>query len=436
MRTIAWIILLAALQEGSPPALSSVTSHKDPTKVLLEFARPVEQATADQPGNYEIDGGIRVESAVRSALDPRLVVLTVSPLSEGVVYSLKVRNVRDCSAPPVAVAANLEKTFGFTRGIFGGPSAEDHAGARRPPMPKIRQPVLFNTPEADALLSALQVYPRNNPWNEDVSKAKVHPDSGRIVASIGGEKHIDVNHDMGYILVPHDQPRVEVKIRAYPSESDKGPFPVPDGTPIEEWPANGLTLEAGQTTGGEDRHAIVVDPAGGTLYEFYQMFKRSGWECSSEASFDLKTNRLRPRGWTSSDAAGLPIFPSLPRFDEVERGAVEHALRFTVQRSRKEFIYPARHQAGNSDSPAAPAMGQRFRLKASVDLSGLPKHALAVATALKKYGMIVADNGGDWRISTPPDRRITGLEALRKFKGSDFEVIVTTGENDLQRSNP
>jgi hypothetical protein len=165
------------------------------------------------------------------------------------------------------------------------------------------------------------------------------------------------------------------------------------------------------------------------------MFKRAGWECSSEATFDLKTNHLRPRGWTSSDAAGLPIFPSLPRFDEVERGAVEHALRFTVQRSRREFIYPARHHAATSDSPVAPAMGQRFRLKASVDLSGFPKHALAIAQALKKYGMIVADNGGDWHISTPPDRRMTGLDALRKLKGSDFEVILTTGENDVGRPN-
>jgi hypothetical protein len=170
------------------------------------------------------------------------------------------------------------------------------------------------------------------------------------------------------------------------------------------------------------------------LYEFYRAFRRPmGWEASGEATFDLKSNKMRPRKWTSADAAGLPIFAALPRFDECEHGGVGHALRVTVSKTRREFLYPATHQAGSSDSPLAPCMGQRLRLKAGVDISGFPKHAQAIAAAMKKHGLFVADNGHDWDVSVPPDARLKGLETLRKLKGSDFEVIVTTGENDLGR---
>jgi hypothetical protein len=142
---------------------------------------------------------------------------------------------------------------------------------------------------------------------------------------------------------------------------------------------------------------------------------------------------MRPRTWSSSDAAGLPIFPSLPRFEECEAGRVDHALRVTVRTTRRAFVYPASHQAGSTDAASAPAMGQRFRLKAAVDISGFPKHAQAIALALKRHGMMVADNGGDWDLSIPPDARLKGLEALRKLKGGDFEVVVSTGENDAGR---
>jgi hypothetical protein len=186
--------------------------------------------------------------------------------------------------------------------------------------------------------------------------------------------------------------------------------------------------------GGSDRHVIVVDPQAGRLFELYVAYRRpGGWEAACAAAFDLGSLEMRPRGWTSADAAGLPIFPSLPRFDECERGEVTHALRVTVSRTRREFIWPARHHAGSTDAPSAPAMGQRFRLKASVDLTGMSKHARAIALALKKHGMLVADNGTDWRISVPPDRRLTGLESLRRLQGGDFEVVVTTGEKELGR---
>lgn len=430
-----WAILfLVAAQDAAPPTIVSVTARQDPTKILLTFSKPVEAASADVAANYAIDNAVKVESAVRSTVDLRQVTLNVSPLAEGVTYTLTVRNVRDCSTPPLVLAADTKKTFTFIRGLFSA-AKEEAPAHNRPPMPKFKQPVLFNTPEADPILAALQVFPKNNPWNEDITKAKVHPDSEKLIASIGAAKNLRYNLDMAFILVPRDQPKVEVKI-ASAGESDKGPFPVPDNAPIEGWPIDGRSLEASQKGGGADRHMLVVDPANGMLYEFYRAFRRTdSWEASCEATFDLKSNRMRPKTWTSSDAAGLPIFPSLPRYDECERGVVDHALRFTIQKTRREFIYPARHQAGSSDSPLVPAMGQRFRLKATVDLTGFPKHALAIALALKKHGMFVADNGGDWELSIPPDKRLTGLEALKKLKGSDFEVVVTTGESDLGRPN-
>jgi hypothetical protein len=310
----------------------------------------------------------------------------------------------------------------------------DPAKKERPRLPEIKEPVMFNTPEADALLTALQVFPKNNPWNEDVSARPVHADSEKIIASIGAERRIGFNRDMCFILVPPDQKKVDMRITQYGNESDPGPFPVPDNGPIEDWPLNKADLEAIQREGKGDRHLIVVDPVNGMLHEFWRAFKKpAGWEAACEATFDLKTNQLRTTGWTSSDAAGLPIFPALPRYDECERGLVTHALRFTVRRSRREFIYPATHHAGRGKAPEVPAMGQRLRLKASVDVSGYPKHALAIANALKKYGMFVADNGQDWLISTPPDARLQGLDALRQLHGKDFEVIETTGEKDLGR---
>lgn len=423
------LLLLLLLQDSTPPSLVSVTAHGDPSKVVIAFSKPLEQASAETPSNYAIDPGIKIEKAARG-LDLRTVTLTITPLQEGVSYTLTLQGLRDCSTPPVALAPGTARGFAFAKGLFGGaPREEPHA----PRIPKIAKPVLFNTPEADAILGALQVFPRNNPWNEDISRRPVHPDSDRLVASVGKDKNVRINFDMGFVLVPPNQPKVDVKLRSG-EESDKGPYPVPDNAPIEGWPMDGRTLESAQQSGGADRHLIVVDPVGGQLYEFYQAFHRtSGWEASGEATWDLKTNRMRPRNWSSADAAGLPIFPSLPRFEECEQGRVDHALRVTVRTTRKAFLYPASHQAGSTDALTAPAMGQRFRLKAAVDISGFPRHAQAIAQALKKHGMLVADNGGDWDLSVPPDSRLKGLGALRKLKGSDFEVIVSSGENEAGR---
>jgi hypothetical protein len=430
MHALAFILLVLS-QDAAAPGLVSVTCRADATKVVVVFSKPVDAATAETVANYSIDNGVKVESASRG-LDLQTVTLTTSPLTEGTPYTLRIKNVVDCATPPSAVAAGTLKTFTYVKGLFGGAPPKEDA---RPKLPKIGKPVMFNTPEADAILAGLQVFPKNNPWNEDISRRPVHPDSDRMIAAIGGEKTVRLSQDMAFILVPPTQPRVDVKI-VNPAESDRGPYPVPDNAPIEGWPLNGKALDDLQQNGGadEDRHMLVVDPVNAMLYEFFHVFKRStGWEANCQATFDLKSNKMRPRKWSSADAAGLPIFAALPRFDECERGIVSHALRVTISKTRRDFIYPATHQAGSSDSPLAPAMGTRFRLKAGVDISGFPKHAQAIATAMKKHGLFVADNGSDWYVSVPPDARLKGLEALRKLKGGDFEVIVSSGDTDPGR---
>ena len=313
--------------------------------------------------------------------------------------------------------------------------------ADRPAMPAITAPVMFDTPEADKILEALQVFPPDNPWNEDISQRPLLTNSKEMIALIGPGKKLAYNLDMAFILVPPDQKRVDVKILLYPGESDPGPYPVPDNAPIEGWPLDGRMLADSQAglekrDRGADRHLIVVDPVGRMLCEFWQARTTlAGWRCSNEATFDLKTNKLRPDGWTSSDAAGLPIFPAIIRYDECERGIIAHAMRFTVQNTRNSYVYPATHKASNKANPNLPRMGERFRLRADFDVTNFSPHVQAILKGLKKYGMFVADNGGDWRLSVAPDARIKGLDELRKVKGSDFEVILPTGPNEGARAH-
>ena len=311
------------------------------------------------------------------------------------------------------------------------------AARTRPPLPEITKPLMFDTPEADAVLAALQVFPPDNPWNQDVSGLPLHPDSARIIATIGAEKSLGYNLDMGFIIVPPDQEKVPVKINDYPAESDPGPFPVADQTPIENWPLHrnedkgalprpGQTLADLQRHGTGDRHIILVDPVNGLLHEFWQARRTdAGWEASNAATFNLKTGALRPERWTSGDAAGLPIFPAVVRYDECARGKVEHAMRFTVRRTRRAYVLPATHWASPHRDRAYPRMGERFRLRRDFDVSGFPPHARAILEGLKTYGMFVADNGSDWLMSIAPDRRLQGLETLSRVKGGDFEVVET-----------
>lgn len=311
------------------------------------------------------------------------------------------------------------------------------ARVRAAKMPAIDKPILFYTPEADAICSALEVFPPNNPWNLVVEDWPLHPNSKNIIASIGAEKPLRYNDDMGFILVPPDQEKVDVKIVGYPDESDGGPFPVPDNVPIEGWPSfyqrtpqyKNLTLDDVQRDTlkqGGDRHAIVVDPVNRMLYEFFAMRKtEAGWQAEQASIFDLKSNRLRPDGWTSADAAGLPIFPAVVRYDELQRGIVEHAMRVTVKNTRRDYVYPARHFASKHTDENMPRMGERIRLRRDFDIAGFRPEIQAILKGLKKYGMFVADNGIDWAISVAPDPRIPVLhEELRKIKGANFEVVL------------
>lgn len=298
-------------------------------------------------------------------------------------------------------------------------------------MPSVTKPVLFNTPEADAILDALEVFPPDNPWNQVVSAWPVDPHSSAIVSAIGADKPLRYNPDMCFVLVPPNQKRVDVKIIDYPSESDRGPYPVPDNVPIEGWPVGpSQVLDNAQrdTSGrGGDRHALVVDPVNRMLYEFYNLRRTdAGWQAAQASIFDLKTNKLRPNGWTSSDAAGLPVFPAVVRYDELKRGSIDHALRVTVRRTRQEFVAPATHYASRLTDEDLPRMGERLRLRQDFDVSGFSPEARTILVALKKYGMFVADNGIEWAISVAPDERIPDMhEELRRVKGSDFEVVVS-----------
>jgi hypothetical protein len=308
---------------------------------------------------------------------------------------------------------------------------------KKTPMPKVTQPILHNTPEADAVCSALAVFPPDNPWNTLVTDWPIHPRSKQIIATVGVEKPLRANPDMAFVIVPPNQKKVPLLLSPeYKDECDPGPYPIPDNMPIEGWPA-GYTrdrtltvtlrdVQENKLKEDGDRHAIVVDPVNRKLYEFYQAQRSAaGWKGSGAAIFDLASNKLRPETWTSTDAAGLPIFPAIIRNDELERGVIDHALRVTVRRSQRAYVYPARHFASRLTDPDLPRMGERLRLRQDFDTSGFSRNVRTVLEALKRYGMFVADNGIEWGMSSTADDRVPAMhEELRRVKGSDFEVVV------------
>ena len=272
------------------------------------------------------------------------------------------------------------------------------------------------------------VLPADNVWHSKVTGLPVLARSAAYVASIGADRTVHPDFGAGtyegrpfgmpITTVAAGQPKVRVSFE-YAGESDKGPYPLPPDARIEGGP-----------TADGDRHVIVHDKADCKLYELFAA-RRSGntWSAGSGAIFDLRSNALRPSGWTSADAAGLPIMPGLVRYDEVAAGRIDHAIRFTVPRTRNAFVWPARHAASDSSDASLPAMGQRFRLKASVDVSGLPAQARVVAQALKTYGAILADNGSAWYLSGTQDDRWDNdaLHALGELRGSDFEAVDASG---------
>jgi hypothetical protein len=333
----------------------------------------------------------------------------------------------------------------------------NHEGRILGPEPVVTTPALFNTPAADAIVSAMQIMPRDNPWNEDISRRPVHADSNAIIAQVTSDlssnrRTLRPFYEMNYVLVPDNQPRVTIPFFNYADESDldggtspNGSYPIPPNLPIETWPrgTGNLTLQQWQqdvnNTGG-DRHAIIVAPGAGSIWETWlTKLTSSGWQASNGAKFNLNSNGLRPAGWTSGDAAGLPMFPAIVRYDECQRGMVEHALRIVVAKSRREYIYPATHYASSipATSTNYPAMGQRVRLKASFVIpDSWTIEEKAVLRALKKYGALVADNGNFFSVSVCPDDRFAAnaFDHLSTIGIGNFEVIQTTGPNEGPRS--
>lgn len=281
----------------------------------------------------------------------------------------------------------------------------------------------------------VQMFPPDNPWNQDVSALPVHKMSDQWLSNIG--KGTSLHPDFGsgtyrgvpigipFVVVGKDQPKVDVAFEAR-AESDGGPYPMPLDSPIEGGP---------QSEG--DRHVIALDIDNLKLYEIFRAFPRGkSWDAGSGAVFDLASNKLRPMGWTSADAAGLPILPGLARYEDVyELGQINHALRFTAEKSQRGFIPPATHFASDTSGDLRPPMGMRVRLKASFDISPYPERTQVILRALKKYGMLLADNGGDWYISGAPHPgwRDADIDPLRRIKGSQFEVVDTGKTLHIER---
>jgi hypothetical protein len=278
-----------------------------------------------------------------------------------------------------------------------------------------------------ASLHGKQVFPPDNPWNEDISNSPVDPNSDNIIANIGANTNLHPDfgtvwngapNGIPYVVVTGSQPLVPMNWTAYGDESDPGPYPVPPDAPIEGGP---------NSTG--DRHVLVIDRDNWKLYELGYAFpinNGASWDANCGAIFDLNSNALRPAGWTSADAAGLPIFPGLVRYDEVfEQQEIKHAIRFTASITRRAYVAPARHWASSNTSVNRPPMGMKVRLKASFDISGFTPAMQVILRAMKKYGMILADNGSNWYFSGAPDMRWNDneLNSLKTLKGSDFEVV-------------
>jgi len=275
------------------------------------------------------------------------------------------------------------------------------------------------TPGPGTTVAGCPVFPADNAWNRDISQAPVDPRSDAYIRSIGLDGHLHPDfasktYGIPFKVVARTQKRVPIHFTDYGDESDKGPYPVPLGAPVE---------------GGSDQHVIVLQRGTCRLYELFGAQRTArGWSAASGARWSLRSDRLRHAGWTSADAAGLPIFPGLARADEVVRARrITHALRVTVQRTQKAYVSPARHFASADTDPDLPPMGLRLRLKASYDLSSFHGQARVILQALKTYGLIVADNGSSWYITGAPDRRWDDddLHDLGRVPGSAFEAVKT-----------
>jgi hypothetical protein len=276
-------------------------------------------------------------------------------------------------------------------------------------------------PACAPTVGGCQVFPSNNAWNQDISALPVHPNSANYIASFNSGNNDYLHADFGgggeygipFLVVPQNEPMIPIDFVAYGDESDPGPYPIPLNAPIE---------------GGSDRHTLAVQQGTCKLYELFVANPLADhWEADSGAIWDLNTGALRPAGWTSADAAGLPILPGLARYDEVLAGEIRHALRVTVNQTQRGYILPATHWASSSTNPNLPPMGLRLRLKANYDISGYTGEARVILETLKKYGLIVADNGTSWYITGASDPRWDDddLNQLKSVPGTAFEAVDT-----------
>jgi hypothetical protein len=312
-------------------------------------------------------------------------------------------------------------TFTSRRALVGAVLVVLTAGAcTAPSTPSVPPPG-----GASPTVSGCPVFPSDNAWNTDISHAPVRSGSSQYVANINSSGNTMLHPDFGgggeygipFKVVTSTEPRRRIEYTAYGDESDPGPFPVPPNAPVE----------GGNASTG-DRHVLVVQQGSCHLYELGRAFWRGDhWDADVGVNWDLQSNALRTLGYTSADAAGLPILPGLVRYDEVASGEVRHALRFTVSRTQRGYVFPATHYASSSTNPTRPPMGLRFRLKASFDLSGFHGQSLVILRALKRYGMIVADNGSNWFVTGAADPRWNDddLNQMKRVPGAAFEVVDT-----------
>ncbi|MDP2289564.1 MAG: hypothetical protein Q8M22_00145 [Actinomycetota bacterium] len=295
------------------------------------------------------------------------------------------------------------------------------AGAHAEPIdePAVASAVAVRGTLPGPFVGGCRVFPTDNAWNVNIRNAPLHPRSAQMIGFIQAHGSDNLHPDFGenpaygipYVVVPQSQATVPITYDAYGDESDPGPFPIPLNAPVE---------------GGSDRHVLVVQQGTCHLFELF-VARRSGagWVANSGARFDLKSNALRPLGWTSADAAGLPIFPGLVRYEEVAAGRIDHAIRVTFSTTRRGYILPATHFASSNTDIDAPAMGQRLRLKAGYDISSLTGQARVIAEAMKNYGVIVADNGSNWYFQGAPNPgwNDDDLNQLKGIPGTAFEAV-------------
>jgi hypothetical protein len=344
-------------------------------------------------------------------------------LGGALVGSLTLTSVRTAAGSPTVLAP------GSLTGLGATPTATIVAPAVPTTTPKATvgatpratpKPTAKPTPKpTPPPLTACPMFPSTNVWNKRVDSLPVAANSDVMIAAIGISRglHPDFSatgYGIPFNIVGTSTPRSSVSFD-YASESDRVKYPIPSQPKIE---------------GGSDRHLLMVDTNACKLYELFAAVRTTiGWHAGSGAVWDLRSNKLRPAGWTSADAAGLPILPGLVRYEDVARGTIAHAIRFTAPVTCDGYLYPARHEAGSGSCAMRPPMGLRVRLKASVNIAGYGSQARIVLTALKRYGMLLADNGSPWYITGAPNPRWNDdvLHALGGVTGSDFEVVDTTG---------